>query len=61
MAEREVAEGCTMCHTTQTTCTQCHMPETFFVDASGIVRGRHAGPLTPAVLAEMLPRIGVAP
>ncbi|WP_297975969.1 DsbE family thiol:disulfide interchange protein [uncultured Amaricoccus sp.] len=37
------------------------MPETFFVDAGGTVRGRHAGPLTPAVLAEMLPRIGVAP
>lgn len=37
------------------------MPETFFVDAGGIVRGRHAGPLTPRVLAEMLPRIGVRP
>ncbi|PKQ11259.1 MAG: thiol:disulfide interchange protein [Alphaproteobacteria bacterium HGW-Alphaproteobacteria-1] len=37
------------------------MPETFFVDASGMVRGRHAGPLTPEVLAEMLPRIGVTP
>jgi len=37
------------------------MPETFFVDASGIVRARHAGPLTPRVLAEHLPKIGVAP
>lgn len=37
------------------------MPETFFVDAAGIVRGRHAGPVTPAVLAAMLPRIGVVP
>ncbi len=37
------------------------MPETFFVDAGGIVRARHAGPLTPRVLAEHLPKIGVAP
>lgn len=37
------------------------MPETFFVDASGVVRGRHPGALTPEVLARMLPLIGVAP
>lgn len=37
------------------------MPETFFVDAQGVVRGRHAGPLTPRVLAEILPKIGVTP
>lgn len=37
------------------------MPETFFVDATGIVRARHAGPLTPRVLAEHLPKIGVTP
>lgn len=37
------------------------MPETFFIDASGVVRGRHPGPLTPAVLARMLPLIGVEP
>ncbi len=29
MAEREVAEGCTMCHTTQTTCNQCHTRHEF--------------------------------
>lgn len=37
------------------------MPETFFIDATGVVQGRYAGPLTPRVLAEMLPRIGVTP
>lgn len=36
-------------------------PETFFIDASGTVRARHPGPLTPAVLARYLPLIGVAP
>ena len=36
-------------------------PETFFVDADGIVRYRHVGPLTADVLAEQLPRIGVQP
>lgn len=29
MAEREVAEGCTMCHTTQATCNQCHTRHDF--------------------------------
>ncbi|MFV0300502.1 MAG: multiheme c-type cytochrome, partial [Paracoccus sp. (in: a-proteobacteria)] len=29
MAEREVAEGCTMCHTTQATCNQCHTRHEF--------------------------------
>lgn len=29
MAQREVAEGCTMCHTTQTTCNQCHTRHEF--------------------------------
>ena len=29
MEEREVAEGCTMCHTTQTTCNQCHTRHEF--------------------------------
>ncbi len=37
------------------------MPETFFIDAEGVVQGRHPGPLTPRVLAEYLPKIGVAP
>lgn len=37
------------------------MPETFFVDAGGIVRARHPGPLTPRVLERYLPLIGVAP
>jgi cytochrome c biogenesis protein CcmG/thiol:disulfide interchange protein DsbE len=36
-------------------------PETFFVDAAGIVRARHVGPLTAAVLAEELPLIGITP
>lgn len=37
------------------------MPETFFIDAAGIVRARHPGPLTGRVLAEYLPLIGVEP
>lgn len=37
------------------------MPETFFVDAEGIVQMRYAGPLTDRVLAEALPKIGVHP
>lgn len=37
------------------------MPETFFIDASGVVRARHPGPLTPTVLARYLPLIGVTP
>lgn len=37
------------------------MPETFFIDAAGVVRARHAGPLTRKVLAQYLPLIGVAP
>ncbi|WP_322867294.1 DsbE family thiol:disulfide interchange protein [Aquicoccus sp. G2-2] len=37
------------------------MPETFFIDADGIVQMRHAGPLTEAVLAKALPKIGVTP
>lgn len=36
-------------------------PETFFVDADGIVRAKHYGPLTEAVLAEYLDLIGVTP
>lgn len=36
-------------------------PETFFVDASGIVRYRHVGPLTRSVLDEQLAAIGVTP
>ncbi len=35
-------------------------PETFFVDAAGIVRARQIGPLTEADLDELLPLIGVA-
>jgi cytochrome c biogenesis protein CcmG, thiol:disulfide interchange protein DsbE len=34
-------------------------PETFFVDAAGIVRYRHVGPLTEEVLAEQLAAIGL--
>jgi hypothetical protein len=34
-------------------------PETFFVDAGGVVRYRHVGPLTDAVLDEQLAAIGV--
>lgn len=37
------------------------MPETFFIDAGGIVRARHAGPVTDKVLAKYLPLIGVDP
>lgn len=29
MPEREVAEGCTQCHTTQNTCNQCHIRHEF--------------------------------
>ena len=36
-------------------------PETFFVDADGIVRYRHVGPLTADVLAEQLPKLGIQP
>jgi cytochrome c biogenesis protein CcmG/thiol:disulfide interchange protein DsbE len=36
-------------------------PETFFVDADGIVRYRHVGPLTADVLAEQLPTLGIQP
>lgn len=38
-------------------------PETFLIDAAGIVRYKHTGPLTPDVIErEILPRIaGVAP
>lgn len=35
-------------------------PETFFVDASGIVRYRHVGPLTTEVLDEQLAAIGLS-
>jgi cytochrome c biogenesis protein CcmG/thiol:disulfide interchange protein DsbE len=34
-------------------------PETYFVDASGIVRYRHLGPLTEQVLAEQLAALGL--
>lgn len=36
-------------------------PETFFVDADGIVRAKHYGPLTEAALAQYLDLIGVTP
>ena len=36
-------------------------PETFFVDADGVVRAKHYGPLTPAALAQNLALIGVTP
>jgi cytochrome c biogenesis protein CcmG/thiol:disulfide interchange protein DsbE len=36
-------------------------PETFFVDAEGVVRYRHVGPLTSEVLAEQLAAIGIGP
>lgn len=36
-------------------------PETFFVDALGVVRYRHVGPLTSEVLAEQLAAIGIGP
>jgi cytochrome c biogenesis protein CcmG/thiol:disulfide interchange protein DsbE len=35
-------------------------PETFFVDASGIIRYRHVGPLTTEVLDEQLAAIGLS-
>jgi cytochrome c biogenesis protein CcmG/thiol:disulfide interchange protein DsbE len=38
------------------------VPETFLVDAAGIIRYKHIGPLTEAVFArEILPLLGVAP
>lgn len=36
-------------------------PETFFVDAQGIVIARHVGPLTAAVVARELAALGLAP
>src|SRR5439155_19177289 len=36
-------------------------PETFFVDARGIVVARHVGPLTRAILDDQLAAIGIAP
>ncbi|SRR6266540_6226845 len=36
-------------------------PETFFVNAQGIVVARHIGPLTPAVVSEQLVAMGIAP
>ncbi len=36
-------------------------PETFFVDADGIVRYRHVGPLTTDVLRSSSPRRGSQP
>jgi cytochrome c biogenesis protein CcmG/thiol:disulfide interchange protein DsbE len=36
-------------------------PETFFVDADGIVRARHVGPLTDAEMAAQLTALGLAP
>jgi cytochrome c biogenesis protein CcmG/thiol:disulfide interchange protein DsbE len=36
-------------------------PETFFVDADGVVRYRHVGPLTADVLAEQLAALGLEP
>jgi cytochrome c biogenesis protein CcmG/thiol:disulfide interchange protein DsbE len=36
-------------------------PETFFVDAQGIVVARHVGPLTAAVVARELAALGLAP
>ena len=36
-------------------------PETFFIDAAGIVRYHQVGQLTAEVLAQQLPRIGVSP
>ena len=35
------------------------MPETFFVDATGVVRARHVGPLTPKAIDANLALIGV--
>jgi len=34
-------------------------PETFFVDAAGIVRARHIGPMTGAAMAEQLAALGL--
>ncbi len=34
-------------------------PETFFVDADGIVQAKHYGPLTDAALQDYLAQIGV--
>jgi cytochrome c biogenesis protein CcmG, thiol:disulfide interchange protein DsbE len=37
------------------------VPETFIVDASGVIRFKHVGPLTPqSIEAEMLPAIAAA-
>jgi len=36
-------------------------PETFFVDARGVVVARHVGPLTSAVVAEELGALGLTP
>jgi cytochrome c biogenesis protein CcmG/thiol:disulfide interchange protein DsbE len=36
-------------------------PETFFVDARGVVVARHVGPLTAAVVAEELAALGLTP
>jgi cytochrome c biogenesis protein CcmG/thiol:disulfide interchange protein DsbE len=36
-------------------------PETFFVDAGGVVRYRHVGPLTAEVLGQQLAALGLAP
>jgi cytochrome c biogenesis protein CcmG/thiol:disulfide interchange protein DsbE len=36
-------------------------PETFFVDADGIVRARHVGPLTTAEMDAELTALGIAP
>ena len=36
-------------------------PETFFVDAEGVIRAKHFGPLTAADMAESLALIGVSP
>ena len=36
-------------------------PETFFVDAAGIVRARHIGPLTFEIMATELRALGIEP
>ena len=37
-------------------------PETFLVDATGVIRFKHVGPLSPEIYRdEILPRIGVTP
>jgi cytochrome c biogenesis protein CcmG/thiol:disulfide interchange protein DsbE len=33
------------------------VPETFFVDAAGVVRDKHTGPLTAEALADRLARL----